>query len=362
MAEDNDDSSKTEDPSAKRLRDAEQKGDVLRSMEVGHWFGLAAGLAAILLVVRVTGPGVGARLGGFIEHGWAVPIDGKAGVGLMMEVGRDLLALLGLPMLLMAVAAVAGHAVQHKIAFTAEKLKPDLSKLSLIKGLGRIFSRQGLVEFLKGIAKIALVGAGATIAVMPEISPLIESPNRDLVDLSGFILKAVVRLFGGALIVLTVIAGADYMFQRFERLRRLRMTKQEVKDEHKETEGDPQIKGRQRQMARSRMRRRMMAAVPTADVVITNPTHFAVALKYDAETMGAPLVVAKGVDAVAARIRAVAEEADVPLVANPPLARALYATVEIDEEVPPEHYKAVAEVIGFVLRRRGGLPKRAPTP
>lgn len=359
MAEDQDESSKTEEPSAKRLQDAEKRGDVLKSSEVGHWFGLAAGLGAIVIIALVTGPQMGRRLAGFIDHGWSIPVDGRGGIDLLFEVGVDLLTGLGLPLLLLSVAAIGGHALQHKILFTTEKMKPDLSKLSPLKGLGRIFSRQGLVEFVKGIAKIVAVGTGATLAAMPTFSTLIDSPLHDFSDLAGLILQSVIRLFGGALVVLAVIAGADYMFQRFERLRRLRMTKQEVKDEHKQQEGDPQIKGRQRQLARARIRRRMMAAVPTADVVITNPTHFAVALKYDSGTMGAPVVVAKGVDSLAARIRALAEESSVPLVENPPLARALYAAVEVDEEVPPEHYRAVAEVIGFVLRRRGGQGRRS---
>jgi flagellar biosynthetic protein FlhB len=362
MAEEQDDSSKTEDPSAKRITDAEKRGDVLQSSEVSHWFMLSAGLGAIILIATVTGPALGGRLAGLIDHGWQIPLDGRAGTDLLVEVGTDLMVALGLPLLLLVAAAIGAHALQHKLIFSTEKLKPDLSKLSPMKGLSRIFSRRGFVEFLKGIAKIVAVGAGATMAALPTFDALIAAPGYDFGLLAGLVLNTIIRLFGGALGVLTVIAGADYLFQRLDRLRRLRMTKQEVKDEHKQAEGDPAIKGRLRQLQRERSRRRMMAAVPTADVIITNPTHYAVALKYDGASMTAPVVVAKGVDAVAARIRAVAQEASVPLFENPPLARALYASVEVDEEVPPEHYRAVAEVIGFVLRRRGPLPKRAPVP
>lgn len=362
MAEDQDESSKTEEPSQKRLTDAEKRGDILKSNEIGHWFGLTAGLGAIVIIATVSGPDMGRRLAGFLDHGWSIEIDERTGLQILMEVGRDLLTGLGLPLLLLVAAAIGGHALQHKIIFSAEKMKPDLSKLSPLKGLQRIFSRQGLVEFLKGIAKIVAVGSGAVIGAMPTFSAVVGLPLYPFETISGLLLEAVLRMFAGAIVVLTVIAGADYLFQRFERLRRLRMTKEEVKEEHKQIEGDPQIKAKQRQLARSRMRRRMMAAVPTADVVVTNPTHFAVALKYDAASMGAPQVVAKGADSLAARIRGVADEAGVPLVENPPLARALYATVEVDEEVPPEHYKAVAEVIGFVMRRRGALPKRPGVP
>lgn len=362
MAEDQDESSKTEEPTPKRIADAEKRGDLLQSSEVSHFFMLAGGLGAIIIIATVTGPQLGGRLAGLIDHGWQIPLDGQAGTNLLREFAVDMVTALGLPLLLLIVTAIGAHAVQHKIQFSGEKLKPELSKLSPMKGLERIFSRRGLIEFVKGVAKIVAVGAGATMAAMPTFAALVNTPAFELGALSGLVLESIIRLFGGALGVLAVIAGGDYVFQRFERLRRLRMTQQEIKDEHKDTEGDPAIKGRQRQLQRERSRRRMMAAVPTADVIITNPTHYAVALKYDGAAMAAPVVVAKGVDAVAARIRAVAEEASVPLFENPPLARALYASVDIDEEVPPEHYRAVAEVIGFILRRRGSLPKRPPAP
>jgi flagellar biosynthetic protein FlhB len=168
-------------------------------------------------------------------------------------------------------------------------------------------------------------------------------------DLSG-------RMLVGVLAVVSVIAALDYLYQRFEFTKSMRMSRQELKDELKQTEGDPHVKARLRQIRMERARRRMMAAVPDADVVITNPTHFAVALVYDMETMAAPRLVAKGTDRIALRIREVAEEHDVPVVENPPLARALHAGVELDAEVSPEHYKAVAEVIGYVMRLRGERP------
>jgi len=156
--------------------------------------------------------------------------------------------------------------------------------------------------------------------------------------------------------VMTVIAALDFMYQRYNQYKNLRMTKQEVKDEHKQSEGDPHVKARIRRLRQERAQQRMMAAVPEADVVITNPTHYAVALEYKMETMPAPRLVAKGVDSLAQRIRETAEEHEVPLVENPPLARALYAAIELDEEIPAEYYQAVAEVIGYVMRLKGRLP------
>jgi flagellar biosynthetic protein FlhB len=157
------------------------------------------------------------------------------------------------------------------------------------------------------------------------------------------------------LVALLVVAAGDYGYQRWSFMKKMRMTKQEVRDEHKQMEGDPMIKARMRSMRRERARQRMMAAVPKSTVVVTNPTHYAVALKYEMDTMDAPILVAKGVELVALRIREIAQENDVPIVENPPLARALYATVELEQEVPQEHYKAVAEVIGYVMRLKGAL-------
>ena len=167
------------------------------------------------------------------------------------------------------------------------------------------------------------------------------------------------KVLMASLISLGVIAGLDYFWQRRRWLSRNRMSKQEMKEEFRQSEGDPAVKSKIRQLRQERARKRMMAAVPQATVVITNPTHYAVALKYESGKMAAPICVAKGVDALAFRIRAVAEENDVPVVENPPLARALYASIEVDEPVPPEHFKAVAQVIGYVFRLQGKLPARA---
>ncbi len=214
-----------------------------------------------------------------------------------------------------------------------------------------MFSRDALVNFVKGLVKIALVGVVITVVLWPDMNRLegmvTADPALILLDFQVLGLK----VFGAVLAVVTILAIADYVYQRNRWWNRLKMTVQEVRDEYKQMEGDPTIKGRIRSIRNERSRKRMMANVPDATVIITNPTHYAVALKYD-RTMSAPLCLAKGADAVALRIREVAKEHDVPIVENPPLARALFASVEVDETIPGEHFKAVAQVIGFVMRMK----------
>ena len=193
--------------------------------------------------------------------------------------------------------------------------------------------------------------------VWPERERLALMMTWDVSLLLPFVREMALKMFAGVIAVMTILAALDYLFERMQWMKKQRMTVQEIKDEHKQAEGDPKIKGRLRQLRIERSRRRMMQEVPKASVVIMNPTHYAVALRYE-KGMGAPICVAKGVDGLALRIRALAEESDVPVVVNPPLARALHASVELDQEVPPEHYKAVAEVIGYVMRLRAKIGRR----
>ena len=269
-------------------------------------------------------------------------------------------SILALPALLLIAAALAASLVQHGFLFAPERLKPDLKKISPIAGMKRLFSLRSVAEFLKGLLKIAIVGTVAVLLMLPVISELPSVPDKSVADNLGMIHALAVRMLAGVVAVLALIAGLDFMYQRFEHSKKLRMTKQEVKDEYKQTEGDPHVKARLRAIRIERARQRMMQAVPEADVVITNPTHYAVAIKYDVEEMPAPKVVAKGVDQLAERIRAVAEEHGVPIVENPPLARTLHAAVDLDEEIPAEHYRAVAEVIAYVMRLKGRLIPAPP--
>jgi flagellar biosynthesis protein FlhB len=259
---------------------------------------------------------------------------------------------------LLTLSGIVAALIQVGPMFTSHPIRPDFSKISPMRGLGRIFSTQALVEFAKGLAKLAVVGTVVWFLMRPEFDRLENFFDYDMTALVAVLNHLSVKLLATILAVMAAIAGADWFYQKFAHIRRLRMTKQELRDEQKDSDGSPLVKGRLRQIRMERARRRMMQEVPKADVVITNPTHFAVALKYDQTTMAAPRVIAKGADLVARRIRELAEEHKVPIISNPPLARALYASVELDQEIPPKHYKAVAEIIGYVmkLRRAGARP------
>ena len=213
-----------------------------------------------------------------------------------------------------------------------------------------------VVESLKGIIKIVVISFIAILVVKPYLEKVDLLPAMETIAILKFIHKIVVLLLFTVVIAVLVIAVADYIYQRYTHMKKLRMTKQEVKDEYKQMEGDPQIKSRIRQVRMERARHRMMEAVPKSDVVIVNPTHYAVALEYKMEQMDAPVVTAKGMDNVALRIKAIAEENEIPIVENPPLARALFASTEIDQMIPEEHFKAVAEVIGYVMQLKNQQP------
>jgi flagellar biosynthetic protein FlhB len=243
-----------------------------------------------------------------------------------------------------------------------ERLAPKLERISLGSGARRLFSLRSLVEFAKGLAKIAIVAAVVAALMVPEFSTIETMTTFQGEEALHTIVRLGARLLVGVLAVVTLIAALDYLYQRMAFLRQMRMSRHEVKDELKQTEGDPQVRARLRQIRQERARRRMMAAVPQSTVVVTNPTHYAVALKYELDAMAAPVLLAKGADNVALRIRQVAEEHKIPIVESKPLAQALYAGVGIGEEVPQEHYKAVAEIIGYVFRLQGKLKGKPVRP
>src|SRR5690606_19180387 len=233
-----------------------------------------------------------------------------------------------------------------------------LSKISPIGGAKRLFSTDALVNFGKGLIKIGVVGAIVVAVCWPERDRLDTMMTADPIMILLDFQEIGIKIFVAVLAVVTAIAAADYFYVRQKWWKRQMMTVQETREEYKQMEGDPHVKGRIRQLRQDRARKRMMASVPDATVVITNPTHFAVALKYDTG-MTAPKCVAKGADAVAFRIRELAKDHDVPIVENPPLARALFASVDIDQAIPGEHFQAVAEVIGFVMRLKRGAGGKA---
>lgn len=355
MADDQDKSQQTEEPTAKRLEQAREHGDVVRSSEVTSFVLLAGGALALAMFGRSTAENLAHFLEMFIQRPESMEVTG----GALMALMRASLIKTGLILApffaVMIGAGLAGNLLQGRPVFTLERIAPDFSKLSLMAGLSRMFGPEGWMNLIKGLVKIAIVGIAIWTQLAPEWGGLQAILTQSTAAVVGDMGHLLFKLFLASLSALAVIAAGDYFFQRHRFFQRNKMSKQEIKEEYRQNEGDPHIKAKVRQIRNERAKKRMMAAVPTATVVVMNPTHFAVALKYESGKMAAPICVAKGVDAVALRIRAVAEENDVPVVENPPLARALFASVEIDEFVPPEHFKAVAQVIGYVMRLNGSL-------
>jgi flagellar biosynthetic protein FlhB len=357
MADERDDTERSEDPTQKRLDEARQRGDVVKSQEVNTWFVIAGAALTLMVFAGPTGSGITASLRGLIANSHAVRMDGRGLIELMSRLGIEVIAALALPFLVLVLAAVGGNIIQHRLVWSAEALKPKLSKISPAAGLKRLFSKQALANFIKGLAKLALIGAIMTVLLWPMRGRLESLIAIDPAGVLPLVQSLSLEVLGAVVAVLFLIAAADYLFQYRQWFERQKMSVRELKEEFRQTEGDPMIKGKIRAIRHARMKKRMMAAVPTASVVITNPTHFAVALQYE-RGMNAPVCVAKGADAVALKIREVAEEHGVPVVENPPLARALHATVEIDQEIPTEHYQAVAEVIGYVMRLNRTFARR----
>jgi flagellar biosynthesis protein FlhB len=351
VAEDQEQEDRTEEPTLRRLEQAIERGDVAHSNEVNTWFVLAGGTLALLAAGDGAASGLATGLRGFLEHAHSLPVDGAGLQAVTTKAALIALGVMGIPFALMIVFALAGGLLQHRLLFTAEPVMPQLSRISPATGFKRIFGKEALVQFLKGLAKLGVVGAVMGGVMWPDRMRLESFSAMEVAALLPATRDESLKLLGGVLAVYAFIAGADFLYQRFSWYNRQRMTKQEMKQEYKETEGSPEVKAKLRQLRARAAKKRMMAAVPKATVVVMNPTHYAVALRYETG-MAAPLCVAKGLDNVALRIRSLAEEHSVPVVENPPLARALYKAVDLDQEIPVEHYKAVAEVIGYVMRFR----------
>lgn len=357
MAEDQtEDSQKTEDPTPRRLEEARKRGQVILSREINNWVILFTGAMLLAIAAPSILSNLKSVLTTFIARPETLPTDPHGllivGQSLMLDVGR----ILFLPLMILVVAAIAAPFAQIGPLFTVDPMKPDISKISLIKGFQRLFSLRAIMEFVKGIAKLTIVGVVGTLIIMPFFAGIEHFAGLDFGQGLYELHSLVLRLMTGVLAILFVIAAFDYMYQRYEHIKKLRMSKQELREEFRQSEGDPHVKARLRELRETRARQRMMQAVPEADVVITNPTHYAVALKYDTANMEAPTMVAKGADAVAERIKDVAREHSVPIVENAPLARALFDAMDIDQTIPRDQYKAVAEVISYVfkLKRQRG--------
>src|ERR1700712_4674114 len=355
MADENDAAEKTEDPTQKRLDDAHDRGDVAKSQEVNTWFMIAGATLVLSTFSGSIGGGILMPLRNVVANSWMIHADGPGLLALSQSLGIALIAALGVPLLMLA--AIAGNLVQHRLVWSGESLKPKLSKISPLAGAKRVFGKQAAANFAKGVFKVAALGGVMTAILWPERHRLDAMVRFDPTAILGVTTTLTLQLLGAVVALLALVAIADYFFQYRQWFERQKMSLREMKEEFKQSEGDPHIKGRIRQLRHARMKKRMMAAVPKASVIITNPTHYAVALSYD-RGMSAPVCVAKGVDTIALKIREVAGEHDIPIIENVALARALHATVKIDDEIPVEHYHAVAEIIGYVMGLKRGLSAR----
>ncbi|MFN9094997.1 MAG: flagellar biosynthesis protein FlhB [Alphaproteobacteria bacterium] len=337
---------KTEEATPRRIEKAREEGQIALSREVVGFVALGFALIGMTLGLPPLGAELMRGMRGILENAHHLQV-GLVGTE-MIRLG--LLAVL--PVLALAmIGAIAGTMLQSRGLVSAKGLKPQFSRINPASGIKRLLGVEGGIEFLRTLIKLGVVCAALWWAIgnFSDLRTVLSLGPGDLLHL---MVRAAMNLFIAAMIAFAAIAVLDYLVVRFRHLHKLRMTRQEVREEVKESEGDPMIKGRIKSIRMARARRRMMAAVPKAAVVITNPTHYAVALAYDENSQAAPKVVAKGTEAVAARIRALAEESNVPLVSNPPLARALFK-LELETEIPAEHYQAVAEIIAYVWRLRG---------
>jgi flagellar biosynthetic protein FlhB len=352
MAEDRDDSQRTEDPTQKRLADARERGESPRSQDVVVFATLSAATLGIVVWGGQAGREFVSRFTAFLAQPHEFDSGGEGILHLAWQSAFAVAAMIALPVVAMMVAAIIGNVAQAPLVWSGERMKWDITKLSPAKGFGRLFGGEAWVNFAKGLVKVACAATAGVWAVWPNAGALMALVSSDPGSAGAAAWSLSIRMLGAMLVVVAIFAAIDLAWQRFSFLRRMRMSRQEIRDEMKQSEGDPLVKMKIRQVRMERGRKRMMAEVPRATVVVTNPTHYAVALKYESGTMAAPKCVAKGVDALALRIREIANDSKVPIVENPPLARALYAAVEVDADIPVEHYKAVAQIIGFIMRQR----------
>ncbi len=350
------DEGKTEEPTGRRLSDARDKGDIAQSVEVRLWASLLTAFILVALLVGRMGSDLANVLVPLLERPHTFEVTAQSLPLLLSQLVWGVLKAMALPLAVANLVMLVVLLTQSRgILWVPDKLIPDFSRMNPLAGIKRMFGPAQLFDLGKQLAKMSVVGTVLVWMSWPHVREYRNLAQLSIGAILSYLQDRIYSLVLAVLLISSVITAADYWFQHWRYVQKMRMTRQELRDEHKQSEGDPMIKGRLRSMRMKRARQRMMQAVPKADVVVTNPTHYAVALKYDMDSMAAPVLVAKGTDLVAKRIRDLAEENEVPVVENPPLARALYATVELDEEIPPEHYKTVAEVISYVMKLKGKI-------
>ncbi len=341
---------KTERPTAKKRRETREKGRVAKSREVGTYLVLMGSIAILYFGGAYMVTELGLFMKTTLVQAAGSRIESADVLPLLWQTTVVMARVLSPILLVVFLAAMAGNFLQVGFLVSWDPLKPDLSKLNPLRGIQRLFSLRSLAETVKFIAKLLLVGVVVYGAIKREIPFVIPLADQSVQAIGIYIFKTIFKIMLQTSWVLLVLAILDYAYQRWEFEKGLKMTRQEVKDDYKQSEGDPLVKSRIRRIQREWARRRMMEAVPRADVVITNPLQLAVAIAYKGETMIAPEVLAKGAGIVAERIRQIARSHGIPIVENRPLARALFRQVEVGRQIPAVLYKAVAEVLAYVYR------------
>lgn len=353
MSQGQDKESKTEEPTEKKISDALEKGNVPRSRELPIFASL---LGVLVVFAFLIGPGSASitnLMMLLIDHPGAFSLTTGAEANrllaaLSLEVGGFLWPMIAV----LAVAGFAASFLQNAPRFTLEHIRPKWSRLSPAAGWKRIFGAPGQVEFLKSLFKFAAIAVVIALMLNADRHAVVDAMLTDPSRIPALVLSLVVRLVSVVCVAIIVMVGADIVWSRLRWRSDLRMTHQEVKDELKQSEGDPLVKSRLRSLARDRARRRMISAVPRATVIIANPTHYAIALRYERAEHAAPMVVAKGVDLIALRIREIAASHGIPIIEDKPLARAMYDAVEVDQWIPPEFYRAVAKILYVLYSRK----------
>lgn len=362
MAEENDAASKTEEATPKKLEDARRKGDVPKTQDLAPFAALAAAVAVVATLGGPLSRDLAEAMVVFVAQPHALSVANGGAAAMLWQVMAAAAPAVFAVLLATAVAGAAGNLVQHGLLWSGEKLKFDLKKVSPIAGFKRVFGVDALVQFLKTFIKLLATIAVVWFAVKPHLAELAGLSAMNVLAMLPLSRELLLGIAWPVLMLLATVAGADWLFQRIRWTQRQRMSREELKDEFKQSEGDPHVKAKLRQLRAEKAKQRMMQTLPTATVVVMNPTHYAVALRYEAGETAAPVCVAKGLDDLALRIRSVAEEHGIAVVEDPPLARTLYAAVDVDETIPREHFEAVAQVIGFVLKRRERRPAAALRP
>jgi len=349
MAENEDGQEKSEEPSQKKLQDAKKKGEVPRSKELNSTLVLLASSFGLMTMGADIGEGLSEMIRSSLQIDRSIMFDPVLITKASFAVFIDALILLLPFMLLLIIVVLVSPALLGGFAISAKKMKPKLSNMSPLKGAKKLFGTQGLMELVKAILKVSLIAGVGTILILNLLDDVLRFGRYEFAYAFTESASLISWFFVVVSSTVIVIALIDVPFQIWQYKKQQRMTKKEVKDEHKNTEGSPEVKGRIRELQMQAAMRRMMEDIPKADVIITNPTHFAVALQYN-ESMSAPKLVAKGSDLIAARIREIAGEHNIPIVEAPPLARAIYYSAEIDSEIPARLYLAVAQILAYIYQ------------